>query len=629
LNLKPPSACQTTAKATKSQAAQTRRRQRTAFSNVRSVIPKHRQDLLKWNGWGYQDSQFAVTNQRTLTFTGQRYQLSGSEMPALVEWMEKALGASIDQRSPAKFTRPENIPPPVQVNADFMSAIRQLGLSHSDAGPDRLFRGHGHTLEEMFTLREGMFPRLPDLVVWPTSHREVVELVNLANRCGVVLIPFGGGTSVTGALLCPPGERRMIVSLDTSQMNRILWLDERNLIGRFEAGIIGQDLEARLAELGYCIGHEPDSLEFSSLGGWVATRASGMKKNVYGNIEDLLVHVTFVTPTGVIEKSCAAPRVSVGPDVHHLIMGSEGSLGVVTEVTLKIRPLPQTRRYGSLVFADFASGVRCLRELALRRCAPASVRLMDNEQFQFGHALRPAASGWTTAFVDAVKRFYVTRVRGFKPDELAVATLLYEGTPEEVAQQEALVNSIAANHGGISGGEENGRRGYMLTFVIAYLRDLGLDYYCVGESFETSVPWDRVLDLCRNVKLRIKEECRSRGVTQPVLSTCRVTQTYDAGACVYFYFAYNYRGLPDPVHLYEEVENAARDEILANGGSLSHHHGVGKIRQRWYSRSVSEPAVAAVRAVKSRLDPNNVFACANLFEPAGGPDGQTEQKAKL
>uniref|UniRef100_A0A1I8FP74 Alkylglycerone-phosphate synthase n=1 Tax=Macrostomum lignano TaxID=282301 RepID=A0A1I8FP74_9PLAT len=314
-----------------------------------------------------------------LTFTGQRYQLSGSEMPALISCRPSGNWAC-RTRTP---------------------------------GRDRLFRGHGHTLEEMFTLREGMFPRLPDLVVWPTSHREVVELVNLANRCGVVLIPFGGA---------PPSPAPCF-SLDTSQMNRILWLDERNLIGRFEAGIIGQDLEARLAELGYCIGHEPDSLEFSSLGGW---------KNVYGNIEDLLVHVTFVTPTGVIEKSCAAPRVSVGPDVHHSSWARRASLGVVTEVTLKIRPLPQTRRYGSLVFADFASGVRCLRELALRRCAPASVRLMDNE-----HSARPAPApppAGPRPLLTPSSASNVTRVRGFKPDELAVATLLYEGTPEEVAQ---------------------------------------------------------------------------------------------------------------------------------------------------------------------------------------------------
>ena len=173
---------------------------------------------------------------------------------------------------------------------------------------------------------------------------------------------------------------------------------------------------------------------------------------------------------------------------------------------------------------------------------------------------------------------------------------------------------IASKYGGIPGGEDNGKRGYMLTFAIAYLRDIGLDYYCVGESFESSVPWDRLLDLCRNTKDRIRRECQVRGVVYPVFATCRVTQTYDAGACVYFYFGFNYRGCADPVKLYEEVENAAREEILATGGSLSHHHGVGKIRRRWLASAVSDTGVSVIRAVKQHLDPSNVFANGNLFD---------------
>lgn len=141
-------------------------------------------------------------------------------------------------------------------------------------------------------------------------------------------------------------------------------MDESNLTCCAEGGIIGQDFEAQLRAKGFTTGHEPDSYEFSSLGGWVATRASGMKKNTYGNIEDLLVHVRMVTPKGIIEKYCQVPRISAGPDIHHFILGSEGTLGVITEVVLKVRPLPACKKYGSVVFPDFASGVACLREVA-------------------------------------------------------------------------------------------------------------------------------------------------------------------------------------------------------------------------------------------------------------------------
>jgi alkyldihydroxyacetonephosphate synthase len=148
--------------------------------------------------------------------------------------------------------------------------------------------------------------------------------------------------------------------------------------------ILSVNFFIKLGEKGFCTGHEPDSMEFSTLGGWVATRASGMKKNQYGNIEDLLVHLTLVTPKGTVQKSCQVPRISNGPDIHHFILGSEGTLGVITDATLKIRPLPQVVKYGSVVFPTFEDGIKFMREIARQKCAPASLRLLDNEQFSFG-----------------------------------------------------------------------------------------------------------------------------------------------------------------------------------------------------------------------------------------------------
>ncbi|KAM8933694.1 alkyldihydroxyacetonephosphate synthase, peroxisomal [Pelodytes ibericus] len=578
-----------------------------------SSIPKKRQEVLKWNGWGYNDSKFTFNKKGQAEFTGKRYKLSGMVLPALREWMEKTFGASLDHKTTSRASLNVSDVPAAVVNEGFLQDITAIGISYSQDAEDRVFRAHGHCLHEMFALREGMFKRIPDLIVWPSCHEDVVRIVDFACKHKVCVIPFGGGTSVSSALECPEDERRTIVSLDTSQMNRILWIDEKNLTAHVEAGITGQDLEKQLGEGGYCTGHEPDSMEFSTLGGWVATRASGMKKNIYGNIEDLVVHLKVVTPKGIVEKSCQGPRMSTGPDIHHFIMGSEGTLGVVTEVTIKIRPVPEYQKYGSVVFPNFERGVACLREVARQRCAPASIRLMDNAQFQFGHALKPQVASIFTSFLDGLKKFYITKFKGFDPNQLCVATLLFEGDREKVLQHEKQVYDIAAKFGGLAAGEDNGQRGYMLTFVIAYLRDLGMDYYLIGESFETSVPWDRVLDLCRNVKERIVRECKERGVQFPPFSTCRVTQTYDAGACVYFYFAFNYRGLSDPVHVYEEIEYAAREEILANGGSLSHHHGVGKLRKQWLKDSISDVGIGMLKSVKNFVDPDNIFGNRNLL----------------
>lgn len=580
----------------------------------KSTIPKHRQELLKWNGWGYKDSRFVLNNKSNqLGFTGDRYPIGSKILPNFKSWVEATFGIDLGVAFPAQ---PEisdsDLPAPV-IKEEFFQAIKDLSFEYSLNSQDRLFRAHGHTMKEIFILREGRFPRIPDIVLWPKCHDDVVGIVELATKHGVVIIPFGGGTSVSGAVECPPQETRMIVSLDTSQMNRILWINKVNGTALVEAGIIGQDLERDLAKEGLCTGHEPDSYEFSSLGGWVATRASGMKKNIYGNIEDMLVHVKMVTPKGQVQKNCQVPRISSGPDIHQFILGSEGTLGVITEVIIRVRPIPSCVKYGSIVFPSFAPGVACLKEVARQQLKPASIRLMDNEQFLFGHALKPESTSLFSSLSDQLKKLYITHFKGFDVHKMCVATLLLEGTKEEVETLERRIYSIASTFGGMPAGEENGKRGYMLTFVIAYIRDLGLDYGVVSESFETSVPWDRVLDLCRNVKDRIHREVKKHGIEKPAFVSCRVTQSYDVGACVYFYFAFSYQGVVDPIHTYESIEAAARDEIISSGGSISHHHGVGKLRKRWLPDTVSSIGIGMLQAVKQYVDPQNIFANGNLM----------------
>uniref|UniRef100_A0A1B6LVZ4 Alkylglycerone-phosphate synthase n=1 Tax=Graphocephala atropunctata TaxID=36148 RepID=A0A1B6LVZ4_9HEMI len=580
--------------------------------DIISAVPKKRTDLLKWNGWGYKDSKFLVNNRDIIEFTGSRYPIGQQELPYFTEWVVRKLNVNLHERKPPKDVPKEF--PPSKVTQEFLDRLTEAAISFSTDGMERLVRSHGQTLHDIFTLRcTGSLERIPDLVIWPGNHSSVERAVRLADEFNVVVIPYGGGTSVSGSVSCPSEEQRVVMALDTSQMNRLLWLNRDNLTACVEAGIIGQDLERELQCRGFTCGHEPDSYEFSSLGGWVATRASGMKKNTYGNIEDLMVKVRMVTPRGVLDKPCQGPRVSSGPDFNHVILGSEGTLGVVTEVVLKVRPLPPCKKYGSIVFPDFESGVRCMREVARQRCQPASIRLMDNEQFQFGQALRPE-TGYFGSLKEGLKRTFLTKLKGFRLDQVCVATLLFEGDPEDVAAQEKRIYKIATTVGGIAAGETNGERGYTLTFVIAYIRDLALEYGVVAESFETSVPWDKTLMLCRNVKHRIDVECKALSIKHYLIS-CRVTQTYDAGCCIYFYFGFNWEGQLDPVAAYEQIEERARDEIIACGGSISHHHGVGKMRRKWYAGQVSQLGVSLYDTFKRQLDPKNIFANGSLHQP--------------
>jgi len=237
---------------------------------------------------------------------------------------------------------------------------------------------------------------------------------------------------------------------------------------------------------------------------------------------------------------------------------------------------------------------------------------MDNEQFLMGQTLRPEP-GWGGLILQGLKHIYITRIKGFQWNQMCVATLLMEGNiSADVAAQEQKIYKIAEKYGGVPAGETNGERGYMLTFVIAYIRDLGLEFNVLAESFETSVSWNRTLSLCRNVKSRVARDCHAHGINKYLIS-CRVTQTYDNGCCVYFYMAINHQGLENPVETYESLEHAAREEILASGGSISHHHGIGKIRACFYSEAIGELGISLYRATKAHLDPHNVFAAGNML----------------
>ncbi|EFO24218.1 alkyldihydroxyacetonephosphate synthase [Loa loa] len=578
-----------------------------------NVPDTYRDRILKWNGWGYVDSFFLIRNRTDAVLTGNRYDMSNQTLPYLVKYVEEKFGASVDIQTQSVRYEDLIIPVPFD-NQDFINFLLSSSISFSNKSNYRLVRSHGHTVHDIANLRNGTIGRIPDIIVWPKSEEEVVTIIDGAKKFNVVIIPIGGGTSVTGALECPNEEARSICSLDMALMNAIIYIDDKNLLCRAQAGIIGQDLERQLNEMGYTCGHEPDSVEFSTLGGWISTRASGMKKNKYGNIEDLLVHVSLVTPKGIIRRQCQVPRISAGPDLQQIILGSEGILGVITEATVKIFPKPEVKKYGSFIFPTFEHGVNFFREVAKQRCQCASLRLVDNEQFLMGQALKTHNGSLLKGLKHILGTLYVTRWKNFKLDEIVAATCVYEGTKEQVSNEEQKLTSLAGSMDGISGGAENGEYGYRLTFAIAYLRDFGMQFWIMGESFETSVPWDKVICLCRNVKEAIRREGKARGTIIPPLATCRVTQVYDSGACVYFYYAFNYSGIYNPILLCDQIEKAARDEIIVCGGSISHHHGIGKLRKHWYPASVSDAGLLAIRALKEKLDPKNIFGSGNIID---------------
>jgi alkyldihydroxyacetonephosphate synthase len=572
--------------------------------------------------WGFRGAGFELLPNGSVVLRGARYAGSGVELPELLPWVNRTLAIRIEPGDEHPPRYPPEIPPP-RSNPSFLREIAGF-LPDSALTTDaeqRLRHGHGHTLEEMYAIKYGHIERVPDLVVFPESEEEVARLVLAAAHHDVCLVPYGGGTNVTDALRCPPDEERTIVAVDLARLNRIRWIDPVNRLACIEAGAVGRHLQAQLARHGYTLGHEPDSVEFSTLGGWIATHASGMKKNRYGNIEDLVLDVTVVTPRGEV-RHAPFPRESAGLDPRRWVFGSEGSLGIVTSAVVKIFPLPAVQRYDAVLFPDFPTGVAFLYDLTREEAIPASVRLVDNLQFQLSQTLKPRATG-LASLKRRLEKLVVTRLRGFDPARMVACTLVYEGSRRDVAIQQEAVARLRRRHGGMRAGADNGRRGYQLTFGIAYLRDFVMRHWILGESFETSVPWSRVLSLCDNVKRRLQAECASRGVPGRPFVTARVTQLYPTGVCVYFYFAFYHKGLPDPLATYLDLERAARDEILHSGGSLSHHHGVGKLRRGFLPRVFSPAVLEIAGEIKRAIDPDNIFGIGNLVTadpPPGRPD---------
>jgi alkyldihydroxyacetonephosphate synthase len=573
--------------------------------------PRSGDDLVNPAAWGFTDAEFLAQPDDTVLFRGARYTLSGTELPELLPWARRVLGVDVRHDDRHESAYPPAVAEPY-LNEEFIREIRPL-LPADAITADSLVRarhGHGHTVEEIYAVNYGELGRVPDLVLYPDTEEVVDSIVEAAARHGVALVPYGGGTNVSDALRCPPDEERMIVAVDLARLNRIIWIDPVNLMARIQAGAVGRHIVAQLAAHGYTLGHEPDSIELSTLGGWIATNASGMKKNRYGNIEDLVLDMRVVTPRGELTRATIAPRESVGIDPRRAMFGSEGTLGIITSAVVKIFPLPEVQRYDSFIFRNFADGVAFMYDLTREATPPASVRLVDNPQFQLSQTLKPRATGAKKVKRRAEKLF-VLKVRGFDPDEMCACTIVYEGDREQVDAQDKAVRRIARRHRGMRGGPENGRRGYQLTYGIAYLRDFVMKHFVLAESLETSVPWSRTIELCESVKQRIRDEYARRGLPGRPFVCARVTQVYQTGVCVYFYLAFSHKAVENPVEVFAELERCARDEILRCGGSLSHHHGVGKLRRGFLPRVMSQGTLDLRSDLKHAVDPDNVFGIAN------------------
>lgn len=575
--------------------------------------------------WGFADSGFVLRagsqGEKTVSMKGTRYELCGRPLERLLPFIESEMQVQINPLKEFCAVSPAwgRICKSSRFSESKQKVLSETFVNSSFSTLDRVRHGTGHSLEDIYLIRTGGISRIPDAIVWPQCEEEIEKLVDMAKSFGWCLIPFGGGTNVTNATRCPTEdvEKRPIISVDMKRMRKILWVNEEDGIACVEAGITGRHLVDALACDGLTMGHEPDSIEFSTLGGWIATKASGMKRSRYGNIEDIVKSVRVVGPNGPqwqgSEHGDNTPgRAAEGLDLRSLVLGSEGCLGIITSAVIRIWPLPEVQEYDSVILPTFHEGLQFTRAIArLGANKPASVRLLDNPHLRLGQALRPQESTFLGQFMKRLVQNLAFILGTHDPMSVVCATVSYEGSSAEVKAQKKTIGSIAGNHGGTMLGSSYGKAGYDLTFMIAYLRDFAMTYHLLGESFETFVPWSKVESLIIATKKRISQEHASRLLPGMPFVGCRVTQLYHEGVCLYFYLCFSFDGVENASDVFGELEKAARDEILKRGGSLSHHHGIGKLRADLVKDRSSPSYADTLVSIKKALDEDNIFGARN------------------
>lgn len=421
----------------------------------------------------------------------------------------------------------------------------------------------------------------PDAVVLPGDHEQTSAVLTLCDRLDIAVVPFGGGTSVVGGVDPDRGAHRAVIALDLRRTAALLDLDEVSLLATFGAGTTGPQAEELLGDRGFTLGHFPQSFHHASIGGYAATRSSGQASRGYGRFDDLVHALRIASPAGDLALG-RAPASAAGPDLRQLFLGSEGAFGVLTEVTVRIRPRPAATAYAAWTFPDFESAAAAFREATQRGIRPTVLRLSDE----------------TETRVNAAMGGHLTRLSGC----LAVAT--FEGADRSEAERARdEVDRVFARHGGKSRGEGPAQSWERGRFASPALRDTLLDAGVLAETLETAATWAGLPGLKAAVTAALSASLSAAG-TKPIV-LCHISHVYPAGASLYFTVVAALTETPQ--QQWAEAKDAASRAIVEAGGTISHHHAVGRDHRPYLEAEVGILGMDLLRAVKAVLDPRGIM----------------------
>ena len=459
---------------------------------------------------------------------------------------------------------------------------------------DRVRHATGCGYADLARLRGGRLDEAPDAVLLPTDADAVRRALLACAEEGVAVVPFGGGTSVVGGVAPLRGDHSRVVSLDLARL-RGIEVDDRSLTARLGAGLRGPEAEAELAAHGLVLGHYPQSFEYATIGGFAATRSAGQASSGYGRFDALVSSVRLIAPAGDL-RTLETPHTAAGPSLRELVVGSEGVFGVIPEVTVRVRPAPRVRRYEAWMAESFEAGAEIVRALAQGPGLPDVIRVSDEEETEVSLALsgpRGLAGTLFGGYLGLRKR------RG---GCLVVVGL--EGGEEAVARRRALSVRELRRGGAVYLGQSAGRSWEHGRFQGPYLRDTLMEMGAMVETLETSHTWSRLGELHAAVGTAIRDSLGAQGT--PGLVFCHLSHAYADGASLYFTFISRARR-GEEIAQWQQVKRAACEAIVAHGGTITHHHAVGRDHAPYMEAEVGQTGLEVLRAAKERLDPAGIM----------------------
>jgi len=541
---------------------------------------------LRWNGWGW---------------SGQAEDFSGRA--DVWAWLAAELGMPSLLATPARSLDDVQLPPSRLAPADRHILARLLGTEAvRDDKLQRTSHARGRGYQDLLRLRAGDLAVAPDAVIYPRSNHDVLTLLAFASERSIAVVPYGGGTSVVGGVTPRRFAHNGVITIDLSEMDRVESIDPESLTASAQAGIFGPALEQTLAARGFTLGHFPQSFEFSTLGGWIAHRGAGQLSNRYGRPEDWLIAAEIATPRGIL-RDHDFPASATGPRLKDIAIGSEGVFGIITRANIRLHRAPELTTGRAYLFRDFASGAAAVRDGVQNGVGAAMLRLSDIEETRFQRALSRLGGG--ASILHQASAAILNAWRYGRPCLLLAE---FEGSRASVQSSKRALGAIARHYGALPLGSGSVQRWQQSRFGGPYLWDPMLDRGLGVDTLETATSWSNLHPLYEAVRTAL-EQAIAATVPRPLargIVMCHISHSYTDGASLYFTYIFP-RMLGDEMGQWQSIKRAASEAIVATGGTISHHHGVGEDHLPWIVKEKGEVSLEVMRAIKCTLDPKGIL----------------------